>query len=163
MKCCKSRLVKRQPYIELHDATSLKTNLQRMVTTVRNSRRPTAIVYYVTSQKSDSAARTSRPYQSKWRHIQEGWHCRQNLKVLPKYMTSHPRRVTPQPECQRSTKVHYVSSQKSDSAARTSTPYQSTWRHIHEGWHCRQYLKALAYEVNILTYLLWMLHNRKNW
>jgi rubredoxin len=100
-------------------------------------------VHGVTSQKSDTAASTSRPYQTTWHHIPEEWHCRQYLKALPNYMTSHPRRMTLPPKPLGPTKVHGLTSQKNDTAARTSRPYQTTWRYIPEEWHCRQNIKAL--------------------
>jgi hypothetical protein len=100
-------------------------------------------VYDVTSQKSDTATRTSQPYQSTLCHIPEEWHCHQHLTALPKYMTSHPRRVTLPPATYGPTKTHDVTSQKSDTPARNSLPYQNTWRHIPEEWHSRHNLTAL--------------------
>ena len=120
-------------------------------------------VHDVTSQKSDIATRIARLYQSTWRHIPEEWHYHQNLTALPKYKTSHPRRVTLPPEPHGPTKIHDVTSRKSDTATRIAWPYPSTWRHIPEERHSRQNLKAPAYLVNIVMHTLWTLHNRKNW
>jgi hypothetical protein len=114
----------------------------RRVTLPPESQGPTK-VYDVTTQKSDTVARTSRPYQSTRPRVPVQWHCRQNLKALPKYMTSQPSKVTLSPETQGPTKVHEVTTQKSDTATRNSRPYQSTWRNTPVKWHCRQNLRAL--------------------
>ena len=156
------RLVNRQAYSKLLTSHHRETNLVKLVTTVRNSRRPIAIIRHIPDEwhccqnlKDLPKYKTSHPRgitlpseshgptQSTWRHTPEEWHCHQNLTALPKYMTSHPRRVTLPPEPQGPTKVHDVTPQKSDTATRTSGPYQSTWRHTPEEWHSRQNLKAL--------------------